>query len=140
MNVWRVQGGGGRRRRIFVNVKKFYKMGKKIHTVSSAYQTLTCDTQHHCLTVNVQLWRWGTNITLFYKINDSIRELIYRKNKYQIEIKVKDQKCNLIKRELRINIWIKILSHKIFKILSRLYPIWTQSFYLYIYIYIYIYI
>ena len=48
-------GGGGRRRRIFVNVNFFYQMGKKIHVVSSAYQTLTRGSQCHCLTINVQL-------------------------------------------------------------------------------------
>ena len=74
--------------------------------------------QRHCLTVNVQLWRQGTNIALFYKIKDSIRELNYRETKYKIGPKMRDQKCNFANKKKHPNLIIKVKFFVFFFILQ----------------------
>ena len=55
---------------------------------------LTRGSQHHCLTVNVQLWYPGPTLHDFTKSEDPIRELNYRGTKSETEDKLVDQKYN----------------------------------------------
>ena len=44
---------------------------------SSSNKNVTCGSQHHLLTVNVQLWVGGPTLHDFTKYEDPIRELNY---------------------------------------------------------------